>query len=275
MKLCARLIVVLVAAPAIAVAVETSPGTPGGWDETVWHGEVVLSLQRDRLQGSAATESSQVEWIQRYADGFLSLGASRFEIGDSRWSIVEVGGGLRVGPRWLLEGGVSDGNGETGDAPFSHRLVRGSATRVFGRRGHLKLENLYVDVDRVHGSLARLSAGVRPLARLGYELAYSRSLSGNLGTELWTHRLDLDFREARLFAGVTEGDAAPETLSLVGTGDRGGPSTELFVGGAASLGRQELILSASRLRSGAVRRDTVVLALRFRFSRKVAVGGRR
>src|SRR5262250_72608 len=96
------------------------------------------------------------------------------------------------GTRSSFYGEVTLGDGEVnGNDPFDYAIS--AIGLIHSRPGglSLQLEDRQIDVDQTHGNLPKIGISYLWNPRLLSTIAYADSVSGNLGTQLWTGRVDV------------------------------------------------------------------------------------
>jgi hypothetical protein len=133
-------------------------------------------------------------------------------------------------------------------------------SQSFGRKFSVQIETRQIEVDRSTGNLPKVGLTYFWSPQWSTNVSYAKSVSGNLGTELTSGRIDYYGRGFNLFIGGAGGSAAPVVLNLQ-------PGITLPVSnlkqGFAGFGRTfsfgELQLVGDYLESGESERITVML----------------
>ena len=117
------------------------------------------------------------------------------------------------------------------------------------------------DVDTTHGNLPKLGASLAWSPQVVTGVAYVRTTSGNLGTNLLSVRIDTYSTSLNWLAGAAFGTASPAVLNLeTGVVQPGKRLNEGFVGFSTPLSSGKLTLVADYLDLAGIRRATLTVS---------------
>ena len=205
-------------------------------------------------------------------DVLIGVGAEHQFIADSKWTFGSLRGAYGFGApetKTTLYGELHAGGGDEDGRNFDYGVGVLGVTRSFGRKFSVQLETRQIEVDRSTGNLPKLGLTYFWSPQWSTNIAYAKSVSGNLGTELTSGRIDHYGRGMNFFIGGAAGSAAPVVLNLQ-------PGITLPVSnlkeGFAGLGKTfsfgELQLVGDYLESGDNERITVYVNFTASFPRK-------
>lgn len=234
-----------------------------------------VQLPDDRLMftanGSTLSQASGgggagVRWLHNVSAGALiSAGAEYQTIADSHWTYGSLTGALTRGggssPRWSLYGEIHQGAGSTAGDSFTYSVAVAGIDHSLTNALSLQVEDRHIDIDRTHGNLPKLGISYLWNPRLLTSVSYANSVSGNLGTELVSGRIDYYGQGFNALAGGAFGDAAPAVVNLQTGLLLPEPSLkQVFVGFAKPFSRVELMAVADYLDLDGTERWTLTVS---------------
>jgi hypothetical protein len=249
---------------ALALAMTAHParaqGSPAGDDR------LILGANGSTLTGGGGGGGGAVTWLHGFSASTLAgVGAEHQAIADSDWTLGSVMGavtlGAESGPRTSFSGEVHEGSGDIARRNFNYSLVVLGASRTLTKDLSVQLEERQIDIDTSHGSLPKLGFTYAWSRRLQTSLAYAYTVGGNLGTELFSARVDFFGKRAGFLAGGATGRGAPAVVNLQ-TGTIEQPALRLkqvFVGVSKPFARANLQLVVDYLDLAGNRRTTLTL----------------
>lgn len=196
-------------------------------------------------------------------DAMVGIGVEHQVLAESQWTFGSLRGAYGFGApetKTTLYGEAHGGKGDEDGRDFDYRVgvlgVSQSLTKSFS----LQLETRQIDVDLSRGNLPKLGLTYVWNPRWVTNVSYAKSVSGNLGTELTSGRIDYYGSWMNVFVGGAAGSADPVVLNLP-------PGTNLpvsnlkqgFAGLTKTFGRGEVQLVGDYLESGDSERITVLL----------------
>lgn len=204
-------------------------------------------------------------------DALIGVGAEHQFIAESQWTFGSLRGAYGFGApetKTTLYAEVHAGQGDEDGRDFDYGVGVLGVSQSFGRKFSIQLETRQIEVDRSSGNLPKIGLTYFWSPQWSTNVAYAKSVSGNLGTELTSGRIDYYGRGLNLFVGAATGSADPVVLNLQ-------PGITLPVSnlkqGFAGLGRTfsfgELQLVSDYLESGDNERITVTLNFTAHFPR--------
>jgi hypothetical protein len=234
---------------------------------------VSVTANGSTLSGPHGGAGAAVGWLHDFNDRAIAGAEVEYQsIADSHWTLGSLSGSLAgIGPggRCSVSGEIHAGAGDVGNHAFHYSIVAAGAGCSVAPRLSLQIEDRQIDVDTTHGNLPKITATYAWTPAWQTSIAYANSVSGNLGTELVTVRLDRYSSPWNWFFGGAAGKASPEVVNLkTGIVQPGNTLREGFVGVATPLGKAKLTLVADYLDLGGTRRVTLTA------NYLVALGGR-
>jgi hypothetical protein len=161
-----------------------------------------------------------------------------------------------------LHAEIQRGSGEDTGRAFSHSVTAAGVTGGVTDRVSLRFETREIDIDLSDGNLLEIGLAFVWNTRFLTDVAYARSVSGNLGTELVATRTDYYGERFRVVFGAAFGEAAPSVVNLQPglTVPDGSSLRQIFAGVSKPLGRGELLGVADFLELGGSERATLTIS---------------
>jgi len=150
-------------------------------------------------------------------DATIGIGAEHQFIAESKWTFGTLRGSAGFGApasKTVLFGEANVGTGDEDGRNFDYRVGVLGVSQGLGSKLSVQLETRQIEVDRSEGNLPRLGVTVAWTPSVATNVAYAKSVSGNLGTELTSARIDFYGREVNVFIGGATGTADPVVLNL-------------------------------------------------------------
>ena len=251
--------VILALALAMTADAARAQGSPPGDDR------LILGANGSTLTGGSGGSGGAVAWLHGVnADTLVGIGAEYQTIANAHWTLGSVLGsvtrGTESGPRTSLSGEFHAGSGDIGSRHFSYSLVVLGASRTLTKDLSLQLEARQIDIDTSHGNLPKLGLTYAWNQRFQTSLAYARSVGGNLGTELFSARVDFFGGRTGFLAGAAAGHAAPAVVNLqTGIEQPALALKQVFVGVSKPFSGANLQLVADYLELAGSKRTTLSL----------------
>jgi hypothetical protein len=241
-----------------AAAPVAAPPAAGGEDRLVVSGNGAF-LSQDHGGGGGS-----LNWLTSDAAGDVGgIGAEYQSIANSHWVNGVLNGAWVLGqstPKATLYGEAHLGGGDIGAQSFHYTVADGGVVATLNTVLSLQLEERYIDIDTSHGNLPKLGVSLRVTPALLASVSYAYSFGGNLGTKLWTGRLDYVGQHFNWLAGVAYGPVAPSVLNLVGQVLQPGPTLrEGFAGIGKRFGMTEWQLLGDYQDLAGFKRTTITL----------------
>ena len=249
-------------APASTAAAQQAPAAApaaAGEQRLVFSGDGA-SLSQNHGGGGGS-----LNWLGSSAAGdVIGLGAEYQTIANSHWTNAVFNGALALGqtaPKATLYAEAHEGAGDIGEHAFHYSVIDGGLVGTLTPWFSVQLEERYIDIDTSHGNLPKLGLLLHPTPALLASVSYAYTFGGNLGTRLWTGRLDYVGRSFTWLAGVARGPVAPAVLNLFGQVLRPGATlSEGFAGIGKRFGRAEWQLLGDYQDLEGYKRTTVTLS---------------
>ena len=254
--------VILALAPVLAMTAHPARAQtlPAGDDR------LIVSANGSTLTGGSGGGGGAVTWLHGFnANTFAGVGAEHQAISDSHWTLGSVMGsvtfGASSGPRTTFSGEAHEGSGDIAGKNFDYSLVVLGASQTLTKDLSVQLEDRQIDIDTTHGNLPKVGLTYAWTRRFQTSVAYADTVSGNLGTELFSARVDYFGKRAGFLAGGATGRGAPAVVNLQ-TGTIEQPALrlrEVFVGASKPIARANLQLIVDYLDLAGNKRTTVTL----------------
>jgi hypothetical protein len=236
---------------------------------------LVFSANGSTLTGATGGGGGSLTWLHDFTAGVLGIGGEYQRLANAHWAFGSLAGSVDAGnasARWTLSGEAHLGSGDIdeyqGVHRFDYRVEGGGVAGTFGGKVTVQLQAHQYDIDTTHGLLPKAALGILWSQHVQTTVAYSRSVTGNLGTELET--LQIDYYGARLnwLVGGATGHVAPPVVNLY-TGLTG-PAPQLregYLGLSKSFARTKWSLLGDYLKVAGQRRITLTLVCTLRLGR--------
>lgn len=177
-----------------------------------------------------------------------------------------------AGSRTTFVGEALYGEGDDDGREFDYQVYAGSITQGITTKLSFEVEARDFDIDTTHGLLPKLGVSYLWSPRFLTYVSYAKSVSGNLGTELTTGRIDYYGSAVNLKLGGASGRANP-TVILFGLDDRRIPATrthQAYAGIGKTFKRGEFQFLVDYLETGDVEKVTVTLSFTAYLGARVA-----
>lgn len=253
-------------APAAAAAVDSPAAVPPA-PAAPSTDRLILSANGSTLTGASGGGGSSLAWLHDFNSGVLGIGGEYQTLANAHWAFGSLSGSVSGGStsaRWTLSGDAHVGSGDIGAYQrlrhFNYDVEGAGVAGTFAGKLTVQLEAREYDIDTTHGALPKVALGYLWTPHLQTTVAYARSVSGNLGTELETARIDYYGRTVNWQLGGATGHVAPPVVNLY-TGLTG-PAPQLregYLGVSKAFSRVDWSLLGDYLKVAGQKRITVTL----------------
>jgi hypothetical protein len=247
-------------APGAAVAVDSPAAAPSS-------DRLIFSANGSTLTGATGGGGGSLAWLHDFAAGVLAVGGEYQRLANAHWAFGSLSGSATTGnasAKWTFSGDVHLGSGDIGAYEqlrhFNYDVEGAGVAGTFGSKLTVQLEARQYDIDTTHGALPKVALGVLWTPHLQTTVSYARSVTGNLGTELETARIDYYGRTVNWQLGGATGHVAPPVVNLY-TGLTG-PAPQLregYLGVSKAFSRVDWSLLGDYLKVATQKRITVTL----------------
>lgn len=228
---------------------------------------VTLSANGSTLSAASGGGGASVGWLRDLRGAaMIGAGMEQQSIADARWAFASVHGALirksAAGRNINLHAEIHRGSGDEAGRAFSYAVTAAGVTGAVTDRLSLRFATRRIDIDRSNGNLLELGSSFSWSPRFSTDVAYARSVSGNLGTDLVSTRTDYFGERFRILFGAAFGEAAPSVVNL----QPGFPVLDasslrqIFGGVSKPLARGELSAVADYLELGGSERATLTIS---------------
>lgn len=242
---------------AVAPAAPSAPSTDS----------LVISANGSTLTGATGGGGGSLTWLHDFTSGVLGVGGEYQRLADTHWAFGSLSGSVSTGSatdKWAFSADGALGRGDTDTPAGVHRFdyqVAGAGVAVtLAGKLTLQLEGRQYDIDTTHGTLPKAGLGILWSPHWHTTVSYGRSVSGNLGTELETLRLDHYGATVNWLVGGAAGHVAPRIVNIY-TGATG-PAPQLregYLGLSKAFGRSDWSILGDYLKVAGERRITLTL----------------
>lgn len=228
---------------------------------------VVISANGSTLTGATGGGGGSLTWLHDFSSGVLGVGGEYQQLADTHWAFGSLSGAVSAGSandKWTFS---ADGHLGTGDTPtplgvhhFDYRVEGAGVTGTFDGKLTLQLEGRQYDIDTTHGALPKAGLGFLWTPHLQTSVSYARSVTGNLGTELETFRIDHYGATVNWLLGAAAGHVAPRIVNIYTGATGAAPQLrEGYAGISTSFGHSDWSILGDYLKVAGERRITLTL----------------
>ena len=228
---------------------------------------LTLTANGSTLSAASGGSGASLAWLHYIRSaGMIGLGVEHQSIADASWQFASVNGAFTrknaAGRTLSIDAVIQRGSGDEAGRAFSYSVTAAGVTDAVTDRVSLRVQSRQIDVDRTNGNLVELGFSYLWNTRFSTNVAYARSVSGNLGTELVSTRTDYYAEHFRVLFGAAFGEAAPSVVNLQpGFPTPGGSSFRQVFGGLSKpLERGELLAVADYLELSGSERVTLTIS---------------
>ena len=206
--------------PQLARAVETSPVPPAAAAAPATD-SLMFTANGSTLTGASGGGGGSVGWLHDFSAGVLGLAGEYQTLANAHWEFGSLTGSVSTGSasaKWTFAADAHLGSGDIGVYQGLHRFnydIEGaSVAGTFGSKLTLQLDAQQYDIDTTHGALPKVGLGYLWTPHWQTTASYSKSVTGNLGTQLETLRIDHYGRAVNWLVGGAAGRVAPAVVNL-------------------------------------------------------------
>jgi hypothetical protein len=157
-------------------------------------------------------------WLVNFGpSNVASVSVEHQALANAHWTFGSLFGTAAVGPdaqRYSFYGEVHEGAGHDGVRAFDYHIEAAGVFATFNHRLTAQLEDRRLDAENVHGNLPKVGVSYLWGTHLSAAVSYQYSGSGNLGTRVWSVRVDHFAPAVNLLAGASYGPTLPQTFDL-------------------------------------------------------------
>ncbi len=237
---------------------------------------IVISANGSTLTGASGGGGGSLSWLHDFSSGVFGIAGEYQTLANAHWAFGSLSGSLTGGSpedKWTLYGDVHLGEGDIGSyyglQRFDYDVEGAGVAGTFDGKLTVQAEARQYDIDTAHGNLPKISVGYLWTPHLQTTVSYARSVSGNLGTELATLRLDYFGRTVNWLIGGATGHVAPPIVNFY-TGQTG-PAPQYregYLGIVKAFSGFDLSLLGDYLTVSGTRRITLTLVCTLHVGRK-------
>jgi hypothetical protein len=226
---------------------------------------LVFSADGGTLTGGHGAGGGAITWLRNVGTGgVIGVGAEYQEVFNAHWTLGALTGSLTLGEgdaKTNLYAEAHEGAGDIGTHAFHYSVITAGAIATLASRFSVQLEERRLDIDKSHGNLPKLGLSLRVTPQLQASASYAHSIGGNLGTKLWTARLDYTGKMLDWLAGGAWGPVSPAALNYITSTitPANGPLHEGFAGVGKTFGRTHWLVVGDFQDLNGTKRTTVTL----------------
>lgn len=205
-QIVASCIVLLLASSAALAAVSTADD------------RIAASANGSTLTGTNGGAGASLAWLHNFDAATLLSGAVEYQaLSVAHWTFGSVTGAATRGPdnqRYTFSGEAHEGAGDDGPKSFDYHIEAVGVTGTYFHKLSAQLEDKRIDVETSHGNLPKFGLSYLWSRHFQTAVAYQHSVSGNLGTRLWTGRVDEYGPTVNFLVGAAVGKVSANVLNL-------------------------------------------------------------
>lgn len=178
---------------------------------------IVISGNGSTLTDATGGGGGSLTWLHDFSSGVLGVGGEYQRLANAHWEFGSLSGSVSTGntsAKWTFSADAHVGKGDIGQQPFDYDVEGAGVSGAFGGKLILQLEDRQYDVYTTHGNMPKAGLGVLWNPHWQTTVSYARSITGNLGTEIETLRLDHYGHELNWLLGAASGHVAPPVVNL-------------------------------------------------------------
>jgi hypothetical protein len=253
-------------APHTALAVDSNAAVPAA-PAAPSSNSVVISGNGSTLTGATGGGGGSLTWLHDFSSGVLGVGGEYQKLADTRWAFGSLSGSVSTGSasdKWTFSGDVHLGSGDTstfqGEHRFDYQVEGAGVAGTLGGRVTVELEGRQYDIDTTHGAMPKAGLGILWTPHLQTTLSYARSVTGNLGTELETLRIDHYGHAVNWLVGGAAGHVAPTIVNIYTGATGAAPQLrEGYLGISKAFGHSDWSILGDYLKVASERRITLTV----------------
>jgi hypothetical protein len=208
--LCLSSVMAYTLAPARALAAEIDARPP---DRLTLSGNRSTFVDTDDEGGGGS-----VNYLHYFTPNVIfGIGGEHQFVEDAKLTFGSLRGAMGWGEpasRTTLSAEAHYGDGDDNGREFDYGVGVLAISQSFTSKFSMQLESRQIDIDTSRGNLPKLTLSYVWSPRLLTQVGYAQSVSGNLGTELITGRMDYYGKHMNVMLGGAGGSANPAVLVL-------------------------------------------------------------
>jgi hypothetical protein len=253
---------VCLASQPAAAAIAAPPPPPAPSTDSL-----IFSANGSTLTGANGGGGGSLTWLHDFNSGVLGVAGEYQRLANAHWAFGSLSGSVNTGDaaaKWTFSGDAHLGSGDIslnqGAHHFNYQVEGAGVAGTFDGRVTVQLQAHHYHVDTSHGILPKVGLGVLWTRHLQTTVSYSRSVTGNLGTEIETLQINHYGSALNWLIGGAAGHVAPPVVNLY-TGLTGAAPQlrEGYLGLSKSFGHTDWSILADYLRVASQTRITLTL----------------
>lgn len=228
---------------------------------------VVISANGSTLTGATGGGGGSLTWLHDFTSGVLGVGGEYQRLADTHWAFGSLSGAVSTGSasdKWTFSADGHLGTGDTstplGVHHFDYQVEGAGVTGTLAGKLTIQLDGRQYDIDTTHGTLPKAGLGFLWTPHLQTTVSYARSVTGNLGTELETLRIDHYGATVNWLLGAAAGHVAPRIVNIYTGATGAAPQLREGYGGISkAFGRSDWSILGDYLKVAGERRITLTL----------------
>jgi len=182
---------------------------------------LVFSANGSTLTDASGGGGGSLTWLHDFSSGVLGIGGEYQTLANAHWDFGSLSGSVSTGgtnAKWTFSGDVHLGDGDIGAyhglQRFDYDVEGADVAGTFAGKLIVQLEGRQYDIYTTHGTMPKVGLGFLWTPHLQTTVSYARSVTGNLGTEIETLRIDHYGHAVNWLLGGAAGHVAPPVVNL-------------------------------------------------------------
>src|SRR5689334_13151466 len=227
---------------------------------------ILVTASADRFNSGDLGSNASLDWIHHFASrpGLQrthTLGVAAFSAGDSRWSFAKLGAAYSLSDSITVQGQASVGGGKAAGEGFGYQVYDSSVSAKVDPRAYIRLGHQFYQIAGSRSHLLKPGLVLVPTHRVQADLTYARSVSGNIGSQFFSARIDFSTRTIDWLGGFSAGDSTPANLNLeIGSTSHTQNFRDVFMGASFRLPQSVLTVMADFLDTQPGNRSRLTIA---------------
>jgi len=181
---------------------------------------IAVSASGSTLTDTNGGAGESLGWLHNFdPDSLITFGAEHQSLSVAHWTFGSIGGAVTRGSadaRYTLSAEAHEGAGDDGPRAFHYSIAAAGIAGTYFQRLSVLLEDRRIDVETTHGNLPKIGLSYLWSPHWLTSVAFTDSVSGNLGTRLGSVRVDKYGTAVNVFGGAAFGQASPVILNIEG-----------------------------------------------------------
>lgn len=195
----------------LSASVHTLHAAPSTVDD-----RILIGVQGESLTNTSGGGGGSLGWLHNFdANTLAGVGVEHQVLANSHWTFASLNGAYTMGQgnqKYSVYAEAHEGAGNSGDRSLAYHIEAVGLVGTYFSRLSVSLEDRQFFVDTVSGNLPKLGVSYLWDPHFQTTLSYSYSVGSNLGTRLFSGKLDLFEPGVNWLGGFSFGQATAAVL---------------------------------------------------------------